>query len=159
MKRYSVLAWLLAAALLLLSGCASGTPAARSEPEMLLDRYGWSTVGDVQSATIVVPADFTLRSGHAPWRVWLDLSKSVGLDFSSQAGETVKILRYKVRDLKGRLRDDDLQAILLVDPADHPIGAWLAPIEGAGMGYSIEGKDLEHVTDLSWAQYLEKAKR
>jgi hypothetical protein len=156
MRRYLTVAWILVALLLPVSGCTSTAAIGKTEPEKLLEKYGWSIVGDAKESTMELPTDFSFRLDHAPWRVWLDLSKSGGLDFSSQAGKTVMTLDYRLQDQKERLRDDGLQAILLVDTDNHVIGAWLSPIDGAGMGYSVEGKDLEHVTGLSWAQYLEK---
>lgn len=146
---------LAAAALVLVVRCAR-QDRSQATAKSLLNKYGWSVVGDVKEGTAKLPSDFTFRTDRAPWHEWLDLSKGVGLDFSSQAGKTVGLLNWKVNGKKQPIPDDDLQAILIMDSQGHVVGGWLAPIQGDGLGYSLEGKTLEEVTGLTWGQYLEK---
>lgn len=154
MRRYSLDASALMV-LLLLVGCTSTM--GQDDAEKFLEAHGWSIVGSVKESTTEIPSDFSLVSGSPPWVVWLDLSRSVGLDFSDHAGETVKILHYQVEDQEGHMSGDyDWQANLLVDQSDRVMGAWVTPVEARGMGSSIDGKDLEQVTGLSWSQYVDQ---
>lgn len=142
----------ISALIVLLTACTPS--AAPDDPVQLLEAHGWSIVGSVKESTVEIPADLSLVSGPPPWAVLLDLSKSVGLDFSDQAGKTVKLLAYPVADQKGRLDDDqDWAAILLVSQDGRIAGAWVTPLETLGGSYSIEGKTLEEVTGLTWPEY------
>jgi len=141
--------------LLALVGCAPD--AGQVDVEEFLEKYGWSAAGPAEEAAIDIPAEFALVSGSAPWPALLDFSRSVGLDFSGQAGKTVRILHIPVEDQQGRVSDQyEWQAHLLMSENGRVIGAWVTASDARGLGYSIEAKDLETVTGRSWAEYLDE---
>lgn len=154
MRRNSLVALVLML-LLLLVGCAS--PSRQPDVENFLAKYGWSPAGEAEETTIEIPAVFVLESGSAPWPALLDFSRSVGLDFSDQAGRTVKILHVPVEDREGRVSSEyRWQAHLLVSEEGRVVGAWVTAADARGLGYSIEAKDLESITGKSWSEYLEE---
>jgi len=151
MPRYSLL---ISALVVLLTACTPN--GSYDDAEKFLEAHGWSIAGSVKESTVEIPSDLSPVSGTPPWAVLLEQSKSVGLDFSDQAGKTVKILAYPVIDQEGRLEGDyHWAAALLVNQDGRIIGAWVTPIGTLGGSYSIEGKTLEEVTGLTWPAYWE----
>lgn len=132
----------------------------------LFTQHGWVITGEVNEIRDKLPPDFKLRSGYFPWVIYLDLSSDIGLDFTSQAGKDVRVLRFPVQDKQGaRLKDTatayDLQGVILLDN-DEVIGAWLTYTAKDGTrlvgnpGYSLKAKDLDQVTGMKWPEYATK---
>lgn len=140
MSRYSLA--VVAGALVLgatLAACTANT--GHDDAEQFLEAHGWSVIGPVAESSVEVPSDFWVVTNGLHWRVLLDLSKGAGLDFSDQAGQTVKALYYPVEsqaELAGS--DPDLRATLLLDQDGRITGAWVTPVGLPGAAYSIDGQ-------------------
>lgn len=160
--------WLMLVAALVIGLAACGPTAGKAEPvDDLLTRFGWSIVGEPVESSDRLPADFALRSGRFPWRVYLDLSGDGGLDFRGLAGQTVKTLRFRVQDTRGdRLWEIGdrylLWGVALLDQDGKVVGAWLTYTDRLGNfepgipGYSLQARSLEQVTGLGWPEYARK---
>jgi len=122
-----------------LAACTANT--GQDDAEKFLTEHGWSVVGRVEASSVAVPSDFRVVTNGLPWHVLLDLSKGAGPDFSSQAGQTVKVLHYPVEH-RAELAsgDTDLRATLLVDQEGRITGAWVTPGGLPGLAYAIDGE-------------------
>ncbi|MFN2576626.1 MAG: DUF4830 domain-containing protein [Pyrinomonadaceae bacterium] len=131
MKRWPILSTIAIVALSSLLACqrsAHSSPeqnANRAEdqknPELaLLHTYGWTIEGDPTASKLELPSpvDRLLST-----RLYLRMSKAIGLDFSNHAGQTLPLRNYKVTN--DAEQDHDIRAHLLL--ADSKIvGAWLS---------------------------------
>lgn len=162
---------LLVATLLLFSG---GCGPKKSDDDQidapvvqLFADHGWGTSDPVVRSKDRLPQDFRLRTGTYPWRVFLDLSIDIGLDFSSLAGTEVETIRFTINDLQGgRLQGErskyTLQGVALVGPDGVPVGAWITYTNESGeipsgtMGFSLKARSLDEITGLTWQEYVQK---
>jgi len=171
MKAWLLILMLTAGVIIGIAGCDTAMgkegPARTNQAKDLFAQFGWSMVGDPVESSDTLPADFKLRSGQFPWRVYLDLSSDVGLDFSPLAGARVKTLRFRVQDSQGdRLKEIRnghlLWGVALLDQEQKVVGAWLTYTDEQGNfepgipGYSLRAKSLEQVSGLTWREYSQK---
>lgn len=171
MKAWLIILMLTAGVIIGVAGCGTAKrkegPARTNPAKDLFAQFGWSMVGEPVESSDTLPADFKLRSGRFPWRVYLDLSSDAGLDFSPLAGARVKSLRFRVQDSQGdrlkEIRDRHLLwGVALLDQEETVVGAWLTYTDKQGNfepgipGYSLRTKSLEQVTGLTWPAYSQK---
>jgi|GEM_PF-4626317 len=90
------------------------------EEVRLLRRHGWTPVQLLAEDTLRIPepADLYLQT-----RRYLEASQMVGLDFSSRAGQTLRVRSYRVRGRSAR--GGSVSAHLLLSQAEV-VGAWLS---------------------------------
>jgi hypothetical protein len=102
-------------------------PADEKNPELsLLHKYGWTIAGDPTDSRLDLPSPVTRLLAT---RLYLQASKTIGLDFSGYAGQSLPLRNYKVTNEAER--GHDIRAHLLL--AEKKVaGAWL----------SIEGEDI-----------------
>jgi|GEM_PF-3388389 len=170
MKAKLILLFVMLATVIGLSGCADdrrSTAAGNHQiVQNLFAQFGWRTVGVPVEGEGVMPNDFRLNFDRFPWRVYLDLSMDVGLDFSSLTGAKVRTLRYRIEDSTGQrleyIRDHVLWAEALLDQDGKIRGAWLIYEDHQGNAipgaptYSLRAKTIEQVTGLTWSEYVQK---
>ncbi|MDI6895579.1 MAG: DUF4830 domain-containing protein [Bacillota bacterium] len=130
---------------------ACGAPKANAVKD-LFAQFGWIVLGEPVEGEDILPAEFKVCPGF-PWRVYVDLSKDAGLDFSPLAGARVKTVRFRVEDSQGErlkeIREYLLWGVALLDQEGKVVGAWLTYTDKQGSfapgipGYSLQGKTLE----------------
>ena len=102
-------------------------PEDEKNPQLsLLHKYGWTVAGDPTDGKLDLPSPVT---GLLATRLYLQASKTIGLDFSNYAGQTLSLRTYKVTNEAER--GHDIRAHLLL-AEKKVVGAWL----------SVEGEDI-----------------
>lgn len=102
-------------------------PEDEKNPELsLLHKYGWTVAGDPTEDKIDLPSPVTRVLAT---RLYLQASKTIGLDFSNYGGQTLSLRTYKV--INEAERGHDIRAHLLI-AEKRVVGAWL----------SVEGEDI-----------------
>lgn len=96
---------LMLAAGVIIGVAACGTPKANAVKD-LFAQFGWIVLGEPVEADDILPAEFKVCPGF-PWRVYLDLSKDSGLDFSPLAEDGA----VPGRGLAGRAAEGDPRAV------------------------------------------------
>ena len=102
-------------------------PEDEKNPELsLLHKFGWTVTGDPTDGKLDLPNPVTRLLST---RLYLQASKTIGLDFSNYAGRTLALRSYKVTNEAER--EHDTRAHLLL-AEKKLVGAWL----------SVEGEDI-----------------
>jgi hypothetical protein len=102
-------------------------PGDEKNPELsLLHKYGWTVAGDPMAGKLDLPSPVTRLLAT---RLYLQASKTIGLDFSNHAGQTLSLRSYKVTNEAER--EQKVRAHLLL-AEKKIVGAWL----------SVEGEDI-----------------
>jgi hypothetical protein len=90
-------------------------------PELsLLHKYGWTVEGDPTDGKLDLPSPVTRLLAT---RLYLQASKTIDLDFSDYAGQTLSLRTYKVTNETERAHD--IRAHLLL-AEKKVVGAWLS---------------------------------
>ena len=90
-------------------------------PELsLLRKYAWTVDGDPTNSRLELPKPVTAQVSS---RLYLQVSKTIGLDFSNCAGQTLALRSYKVTNEAER--GHDIRAHLLL-AEKNVVGAWLS---------------------------------
>jgi hypothetical protein len=99
-------------------------PEDEKNPELnLLHKYGWTVAGNPTDSKLDLPSPVTR---FLSTRLYLQASKTIGLDFSNFAGQTLSVRTYKVTNEAER--GHDIRAHLLL-AEKKLVGAWLS-VEG-----------------------------
>jgi hypothetical protein len=102
-------------------------PEDEKNPELsLLHKYGWTIAGDPTDGKLDLPSPVTRLLAT---RLYLQASKTIDLDFSNYAGQTLSLRTYKVTSEAER--GHEIRAHLLL-AEKKIVGAWL----------SAEGEDI-----------------
>src|SRR6266576_3832310 len=99
-------------------------PDEEKNPELsLLQKYGWTVASDPTDGELDLPSPVTRLLAT---RLYLQASKTIGLDFSNCAGQTLPLRTYKVTNEAER--GHDIRAHVLL-AEKKIVGVWLS-VEG-----------------------------
>jgi uncharacterized protein DUF4830 len=103
------------------SANTSRHPEDEKNPEVgLLHKYGWTVASDPTDGKLDLPNTVTRILST---RLYLQASKTISLDFSNYAGQTLALRSYKVTNEAER--GHDIRAHLLL-AEKNVVGAWLS---------------------------------
>ena len=130
-----------------------------SPSEKLLNKFGWTIKDRRNSYQLELPSDLLHAAGEYPikifWAYNLELSKSVGLDFSPYLGQEVGIEIYNI---KGRLPDfigSHRSAWgVIVSNGEKIIGAFITLFRGY-WACSLDRKSMESLTGKNWDEWID----
>jgi beta-lactamase regulating signal transducer with metallopeptidase domain len=131
-----------------------------SEVSELFTKYGWTADYMVNSTKVTLPPELKHKAGEFPvklyWAYNNELSKSVGLDFSSYTGERVNAEIYRLREplpdfLKPRM---DARGII-IKYNGRIIGAYIDAGRHSGFACSLDRRSLEEVTGKDWSDWID----
>lgn len=126
----------------------------------LFSKYGWTADYLVNSVKVTLPSDLKHQAGDFPLKIYWaynnELSKSVGLDFSSYLGKNATAEIYKLREplpdfLKPRR---DARGVVIKHNGEI-IGAYIDAGRHRGFACSLDRKSLKDVTGKDWGNWID----
>jgi hypothetical protein len=94
----------------------------------LLTKYNWTLTNEVEVQSFTIPTESELD--EVPFKLYLDASQKIGLDFTPWAGENLELYRYRLQERTSYNTSVD-GYILVAD--NQVVGAWLS-LYGAAPG-------------------------
>lgn len=126
----------------------------------LFGKYGWTVDYRINSIKETLPTDFMYKAGEFPvklyWAYNNELSKNVGLDYSSYLGQSVDADIYRLREplpeyMKPRI---DARGVVLKQNGKI-IGAFIDAGRHSGFACSLNRKSLEEITGKNWDEWID----
>lgn len=116
-----------------------------------LKGYGWTVTGEVAVHSIELPAEFRDEPGTLPigfyWAYNNELSRDIGLDFASHAGQRVTVAMYALKEnLPESPAELPLRAVV-VHRDGEIVGAYLDRLGHFGLAASLRGRTFAEIVN------------
>lgn len=97
------------------------TPVTNDPYAALLTKYNWTLINEVDVQPFTIPTESELD--EVPFKLYLDASQKIGLDFTPWAGEDLELHRYRLQERTSYNTSVD-GYVLVAD--NQVVGAWLS---------------------------------
>jgi hypothetical protein len=142
---------------LMLIGCSSRNNESISvTPDEFLRAYGWTVKSKLDEYEITLPTSFVHESGVFPvalyWAFNNELSKAIGLDFTSQLGESVLVTVFSLEEnLPTFLFPYTEGRAVILRKEDEIIGAWVDVGMYLDASSSLDRRSFREIIDSRYA--------
>ncbi len=125
----------------------------------LFDKYNWTVDYKINTLTETLPMNLKHRAGEYPVKIYwgynLELSKEIGLDFSTYLGKEIEVEVYRLREpLPDFLKPRRNARGIVLKYHGELIGTYIDAGRHDSFACSLNRKRLQEITGKNWDEWI-----